>query len=815
MSFRDCIQSAIDAGRVSEKNGQRAQEAFDEALERGLAEGLDEGTAAFQASKQAVESISNLDSTRRWQKVKQMQSAHQIMKRLEGADDPGRELRDIMLEVENSYENVRATAMSGLGAYLRKYKPRALRPSRTDGLDDIVRAVFGEGGDAEAQASAKALLEVQDLLRKWANLHGATIPDSPNARLFQTHDAVKVDNVRKYTLKDGTETNTWVEEHLQPGVLDWEVMRFEGKPIAEGQRREVLMRTYEGIISDGALREKYLIEGGTPNLASRLNRDRFLHYANADAWLTMQTKYGSGNLFEQTIGMVDQMAKDISMLRTFGPSPNSMAEFAVRVAEQRAARIGNAKGADKQATLQQARRDAKAFKEMLEIHDRKVTSADGNFLVQAISGFRTVAVGSKLGGVLIPSFFGDLTNAKIMSKLTGVPQMGLVRRYFDEVAGGAVAQDDAVRLGVIYDNAIGLAHSRIRYFGALDGPHAARVFSDQVYRIGLASAHTQVARNAVGKQFLGFLHDTKGIAWENHPTAAFFEQLGITKSDWDAFRSQPSAEVSGAKFLVPLDMFRSGGRSEQQIAEKFGNAMQAYIRRAVPDTNLDSRRAAGEAIDPNSPWGQIARTMTSLLSFPIALHYNQLRAIRDLPNIRDKMTYAAAYFTFMTASGAIITQAKALASGQQLYNMNPFTQDATETLDFWGRAMLNGGSMGILGDVLMNWININNSQYRPGDPTTELLKSVHKLTLDNMIDMANGDEVEGVKDALDLGNQLIPRFWHTKVIFERELMDAAEREYDPAGYRRAKQYEREHAEGMWWGQGEDPQAIRLETAVGG
>jgi hypothetical protein len=315
-------------------------------------------------------------------------------------------------------------------------------------------------------------------------------------------------------------------------------------------------------------------------------------------------------------------------------------------------------------------------------------------------------------------------------------------------------------------------------------------------------------------QFSGFLHDYKNVSWEDLPTAPFFQQVGVTKEDWDAYRAMDSTILRGAEFLDPVSVYKNGDRRQKEAAERIGAAQQEYIRRVVPDTNLRSRRAAGEAIDPNSAWGQIQRTMTSLLSFPIALHFTHLRNIEQMPRIRDKFVYSAAYFTFLTTAGAAITQAKALISGQQLYSMNFLENSAEQNLDFFGRSVLNGGSMGILGDVLMNWININNSPYAPGNPTTEFLKAVHKVSLDNLIDYANGDEIEGVKDTINLANQVIPKFWHTKLLFERQLMDSIEQEYDPAGYRRAKQFEREHEEGMWWGAGDEPEAIRLETIVG-
>jgi len=814
MSFKDCIDSALQVGRVSADRAEKAKAAHDAELEKARLEGLDEATAELSAARAATEQLSTANATRRWQKLKDIQAAHVITQRLTKAKDPVRELEALMENVNDDYMFVQSVAFSYLDKMLLKYKPRAFRGSRTDGLDDVVMASFGRSASPEAKADAEALKDMYEMLRQWANRHGATIPKSKENHLPQTHDAVRVSRVQEYTMKDGTRSNGWVDDHLRPGVIDWDTMKLDGKLIPVEGRRDALLNMYDGIVADGKMRDKYLVEGGAAgNLATRLGRDRFLHYAGPEAWIEMQGKYGAGNLFQQTIGMVDHMSKEISMLRTFGTSPGSMKEFAARLSENQAGKKAAAAGKNVQSEIKRAQRGKQVFEEMFDIHDRRVTSADGNWAVQAISGARTVAVGSKLGSVLIPSFFGDLTNAKVMSKLYGLPSMGLTRRYFDEIGAGRVGKEDAMSLGIIFEDAIGLAQSRMRYFGALDGPHAARVFSDQVYRIGLASAHTQIARNATGKQFLNFLHTSKKTKFDDHPLAAAMLESGITEKDWNLFRATPSRDVRGGKFLAPIDLMK-GDRDAQAVAEKFGNLLQTYIRTAVPTPNLRSRRAAGEAIDPNSALGQISRTMLSLLSFPIALHFNQLNRIARLPRVRDKLAFGAAYVGFMSVAGAFITQGKALAAGQQLMDMSLFDEEGKLNLDFYGRAVINGGSMGILGDLVMNSININNSSYRPGDPTTELGKALLKVTADNLIDAAQGRPTDIPADVYNLGDQLVPKFWHTKVLLERAILDDLEQQVDPEGYRRSQQYQQEHSEGMWWPSEGAPEALRPETAFG-
>jgi len=806
MSFRDCVQAAVDGQRVSADRGQKAIDAYEQAKAKAEELGHDAGSADTAATSAALETITTGNAERRWTKLKEMQVAHRLIRRMEGSKNPSRSLTELALEMENAYETVQAFAMGRIDQIILKYQPKALRRSSTDNMDEIVHAAFGDVRNPEAGEAAKAITEVLNDLREWANMYGANVPKNKNYSLFQTHDSLKVSSVTQ---------DVWVNDHLQEGVLDWDMIRFEGKLVDPSNRRAVLERVYQGIISDGALRAKYLQEGKTPNLANRMNRDRFLHYSGAQAWLNMQKKYGEGNLHQQLIGMIDGMAKDISTMRVFGPSPDSMRQYVMRLGDQRAAQLDLAKGANKRKEVDRFRRESKVFDDMYTIHTRQTMSMEGNPTAQAISGARSIIISAQLGKVLIPSFFGDQATRRIAKKMHGMPGTGVMGSYFNRVAAGEIGRAQAIRFGIINESAVAMALSRNRFLGALDGPAFSRMFSDQVYRIGLAAQHMTIAREAEGLQFLGWLADTRKLKFDDHPAAPAMLEMGITEKDWDIMRAFPVHNERGATFLLPVELFRVGNAAEKQVAEKFSDFLQTHLRLAVPQPDLRSRRAMGEAIDPNSAMGQLGRTMTSLLSFPVAIHFNHLRRIHQAPDIRNKFRLFSHYLRWMTLSGAAITQAKALMAGQQLHDMTLYTEDDKLNLDFWGRSVINGGSLGILGDVVMNNFNLSNSPYRAGNPSEQFLATAQKATLDNLIDAYNGEEELKIgADMLKLSDAMLPNFWQVDLVLQRTVDDTFTQMIDPAGYEMRKRYEQEHAEGMWWGQGESAQAPNLATAIG-
>lgn len=819
MSWRDCIQSAIDTGRISAKKGAEAQAAYDEAFDRAVAAGEPEGVADGIAAAAAVEDVTSLKAAQRWEKINTMQRAHEVYTRLNESADPARELQEIIVDLEMAAETVRSTTFAGLDAFMQRFGPRfgnlpGLQTSMRV-MDDVVYAAYGDVRSPEAKAHADAVIDARETLRKWANMYGANIPENANAKLPQTHDSGQVQKVLE---------KEWVDDHID--TLDWEVMRFGGKEIPVDERRDILGKTYRGIVNDGFDRGD-IAQVRPPSLGARLNRDRFLYYKDAASYLAMQKKYGAGNFYEQTVNMVEAMAKDISILKMFGPSADSMKEFTKRAAESRAADLNNARPAGRKTLVKKMEKQVKLFEDEYQIHAWHVTSADANIPVQTFGMFRTIAVNALLGGSFIPNFFGDIANAKVMKRVLGMPEISIFRSYPKEFFATRRARAELAQLGVIQEETISLTLGRVRYFGALDGPHWARRGSDITYRLGVASNHTQAIRNAQGKQLLGLWANHANEKFEDLPFAPFLIERGIDAADWDAFRATPLKNVRGAKFLVPVDMWRAGDDNAKKVAQKFMDAMQLFIRIQVPDVSLRSRRALGEWIDPNSAPGQSVRTLSSLFSFPVGIWFNQLRRIHELPNLRDKIAFGTYYFTAMTMAGAGIVQARAFLN--QGFNPEDMTlTDENGYLnDFWGKAVIAGGGLGVIGDLILNSVNMNNSPQFSSNPTMEWLEKAHKLTIDNAIDKTQtaayergwweepGDDIEIGADAAKFIDASVPDLWQSRLIFERSVKDDFMRVVDPAGWERKQQYRQEHEEGGWWNPDEGPTAPNFETAIGG
>lgn len=799
MSFKDCIATAVEDGRLAAKKAKEAERAYDEAFEAGKMEGLSDDAAGDAAAMKALEAVTELKAAKRWQRVNELRKAHRLYKTIEGSATPNEVLMEIPKKVEYAYDRIRGQAMASLDAFILEYMPKIgglVLP--THNLANIVKSVFGEATNPTAAAQAKSIIEVRKFLAKRANMEGATLDLESKSQLPQTHDRIKVRKVSE---------DEWVREHL--AALDWETMRYEGKKIPPQAREEVLRRTYQGIITDGKIRDK-AAQARNTNLATRMSRDRFLWYKDADSWLAMQEKYGAGNIHQQVLGMIDTYARDISTMEVLGPSPNTMREFVKRAAHHRAAELevsGPRKGKSWIAKTNEA---ADSFDKQMDLHSLLTLNGEENVLAQTAATARTTSSSLLLGGVYLASL-GDIAVAKWARQFHGMPETGVIRNYLTHFIDNKASAEQAMRAGIIFESGISLASSHQRFFGPLDGAHWARRLSDVIYRSGLATLHTQAMKNMSGLELLGLFADNAGKKFDELEFNPSLRNFGITEEDWNLFRATPLHNDRGATFLRPIDLWETGTtEAQRRAADKFADFMQMFIRDAVPSPDLRSRSALGENVAASSLAGQLIRTQTMLTSFPATIFFNHMTKIWNLTDPKDKLAQGARFFIYLTLGGAFVTQLKALAQGRDPYDMS--------TLDFWGRSLINGGSLGILGDFVFNNINVSNSRYRPENPLMQQWRAIQGLTLDNLIDYANGEELNLRGDAAKAANQLMPKLWWFRAVWDRKVADELLKMNDPKAYAKLVENQRaqeeETGQGRWWGAGEEPRAPDLEGAFG-
>ena len=789
MTFVDCIRTAVTTDKIKPAKGAAAEQVYNNELAAALASGMSRSAAEDAAASAAVDAITKLTAEARWRRINEMRRTHEIYELFQNSKD----LRDTLITffdgIESAHHRVSGQAMALMAQTIEKYRPRlaGLWHPVSD-MTEIARAAFGQPvKNPVAKVLADELLAAMEYLRKSANAVGATIPQNPNRRLPQTHDWIKV---RRYS-----ETE-WVNDHIN--TLDWTLMRYKGKPIAVADRAAVLKITYEGIRTDGTSR---IVPGhsAADHLAARISQSRFLYYKDADAYLAMQKKYGSGNMFQQTIGLIDSMSRDIAMLEKMGPNPGAMHNFINNLVQRKA---GDESLKSDVSQVSGVRWELNRFEERFKIFNMLVLNGEDSLLAQGMAATRTVLLASKLDGAYLANI-GDFALMKNTAMANKLPGMSIIKAYVQNFVPNEKNRMFAMRSGLIAESAISMASAYQRYFGALDGPVGAKRYADFIFRVGWLTAHTQAAKFAWKLEFMGMLADHAAMKFDDLPFVDLFKEKSITKADWDFFRQTKIYDHRGAKFLRPIDVIQQygPGTREADIANKFMDVILDTGREAVVTPTTREQAALGGAQSAATASGQLLRGVAQLKTFIVTITMRNMRTIMRNPTAGGKLAAAARFFTLLTVGGALVTQLKELANGKDLMDMNITTNPM-----FWVRAALNGGSFGFLGDaVLGSTMSGRDISTSITGPLGELADDTQNIG-EEFIKLFNDEESKIAGRLVTALSTYGPKPWQVRLLIDRHIRDTMLQHTDPAAYRRmvraARKQERETGQGMWWRYGE-------------
>lgn len=795
-AFEDCIRSAVASGKIKQKKGDEALEAYEQAIAAGVAEGLSEQAARDAAGLKAVETMGARTQARKWEKINELRKQHALYQRMMASTDKVETLRDITDEVDIAIDRVRNLMHSQLNDFIERSRPRAaglITPVRH--LDDIVYASYGKVKQPEARELAESISHVMDFGRKLANREGASIPDNKNVRIPQMHSTLKVRRI-KPTI--GESKITWVDDHLE--ALDWEIMRYHGEKIPVNERRAVLERVFDTIASWGDDK----IQPGIPNerLTERLAAQRFLYYKDADAWLRMNKKYGEGNLFEQTIGMVETMARNIALMEKFGPNPAASVNFMFKAAQKKAAEQSLAPGLSGKAKSPKAKVD-KAIADFIQAYNmqsRNLVNADESKLVNIAGNMRTFVAATRLTGAYLANL-GDFAIMKHTALMNNLPLTGHIRTYMKLFVPNKAGRTAAIRAGLGAESATSLAMALQRVVGPLEGGAFVKRMADVVFRSSLLTPHNQAAKWASGMETMGMFADLRKTKFEDLPMVDEFIARGITKEDWDLFRSQAVHDEAGFHLLRPIDLFNKEGRVNRRVAEKFMDYTLDMMRYMVPSADSRVLATLGHTVDPRTWRGQLWKSASMFMAFPTTIMMVHGRNGLRQATGWGRLKYLSTFFLMLTVGGAFVTQMKELAKGRDPLDMT--------TGQFWLRAALNGGSFGMAGDAILGPGSLTDLASGANVRFAQEVKDIIKAGEKRIQQMIEGERLDP-----DLERKLVqffgrngPWIWQMRMLMERNVLDELLKEADPQAYRRLRQMEkrreRELGQESWWGVGED------------
>lgn len=795
MSFLDCINTAAQTGRLKQAKAEEAATAYEEAKAEGLAQGLGEAAAEAAAAQKAVEATTTLVAAKRWERINSMKKEHEIHTLLYASAKPTSALagHNIAAPIDNlsaridfTYASVTDQIMAHLDGVISKFDSKFLGLVKPlENMDNMIRALYGESVEPAAKVLGEQYAQGMEFMRKMLNLEGASIRENENHRAPQSHDRLAVREAGK---------EVWVNDHLKDGVLDWDVMEYQGKDIPVDQRRTVLERVWDAIVSEGTSTEKGAY--GSQGLTARLARQRFLYYKTADSWLEMNGKYGKGNAYNQLLSQVEMTARNVALMRHLGPNPENGAAFAKRTLEnivgQKTLTLG-VKAGEKLRT--ELGRELKAFDDAMAIQMQKVDMGEGDALVQMANSARSLIGTSMLGGMLSTSL-GDVFYGMWFRQIYHLPFVTQIPKMVHALLNFKDFKQQLLNSGIGLESATRMMHDSQRYTLAAEGSHFARMVSEANYRATGTAHWTEAGRGLAGLDFADALGKQVGKNFDDIPFVELMRNVGITEADWNAVRDTPLYEpeyYSGGKLfgkaqhLRPIDMFSgAGSNAGREAANKFLMLQELFIRGSLPISSTRSRALIGGAVSPRSIHGQMVRSMAQFMVMPASTMFTHWRLAMAAPTAVEKAYRFGMLMAYTTAAGALIEQIKEVLQNRSLANMDPI-----ENPQFWLRAMVLGGGGAILGDFIYNNLAAAGGPFSGSNPTVQFGKKLAGAVIEP-VKWALGDENAHVARAeMEAAWALLPKPQPFRFAMERMMYDPLLEHVDPAAYarKRAKELE--------------------------
>lgn len=630
--------------------------------------------------------------------------------------------------------SIAARLQGGLIAKLRaanllRWVNKAGVKDRQDLVNELARitdTAFGrETKNPEAAKAAQIIHEFQERALGMLNAEGAWIGKLPGWIVRQSHDSRRIALAGKgeWTafIKQLLDEKTFAENLATPEEWLGEVWAN----LATGNHL-----TFENVQS-----AKDPAFNGPGNRAKKLSQDRVLHFKDADAWFAYNEKFGTSSIFEAALHGLDKAGKNTALMRVYGTNPEAAfkSDLDRLIVEH------------KSDLEEVGRLSGKSLQHTMDYLLGKGSSSGNPSLSHWGAIVRSLTNMASLGGVVLSSF-PDLATRAAVLRYNGV---GLLERWGSSFSGfgaGAEKREVGDLLGVGLDGTLGTVMSRFSATDNLPGTFAK--IQSRYFQATLLNWWTDGMKRGVGFVLSRNLANAKGLRFgELHPfLRTNLLRYGIAEDHWNVLRRADTQAVGAENFLtaeslsaLPADAFvpllasrmadfeaslgpkvkdraaKIDARRAKLIADERFNldlALHTYYtdqaNEAVTMPGAYERSFLGGATQTGTALGEAVRFLTQFKSFTTAFTTKQLgreflRGATDqngykLGALRTVDGYGiTSLIVGSTVLGYLSMTAKELAAGQ--------TPSDPTKIATWGRALAQGGGLGIYGDFLLGQYN--------------------------------------------------------------------------------------------------------------
>jgi len=597
-------------------------------------------------------------------------------------------------------------------------------------------------------------------------------------------------------------------------MIDWAT----GKVMSDHRFEELLHDSIERGLS-GYTREPSGAYKGSSMLANSRDAHRVFEWKSSAAWLEVAENLGTfESPFEAMMHHMESMSSDIAMMRMLGRNPENTKRFMLSLFEKEGRRLAEEAppGADR-AAIATAKRHNDRLEGDLGSERRRFeniwaeVSGENRVPVNLATAERWANVrhwmsSVQLGSAIISSW-GDLATVSITSRINGLPIMGVLSRAVQLMADVKNADVFAAQMGLTFDSLAHTLGTQDRLMGESTRSGIAAKLASANIRLSGLRRWSQALRTAFATEMSAELARAKGAAWNelDDILRERFSRYGIGEGDWKLIAAAtPWEPRPKAEFLRPTDVLEGGTLAHKVAAEKLAHMMNNEMNYALVDRDAFTRAMLLGDTSPGTLKGEIWRSATQYRSYPATIITMHMARAVARGWDGSRLGHGAATFIGMTLFGAAAMQAKEMAAGR-----DPLSLDATTNVGLrsWGKAILQGGGLGVFGDMLF----IDQTRYGntwagviAGPVAGQIEKVAGDFVLKNLQLAAKGKETHWIGDAAYTAAGVVPgsSLWFSRLAFQRGVLDQVALWADPNAREHFRRLEdtarKEFGQRYWW-----------------
>lgn len=775
MSLETCVIKARDAGKLTDEQ------------------------AADLIEQKDLDPQEVIDSAQIEAYIKRRQNGMQIMKTAEALANArkfdGPLNKGILTLITrhvgaDGVNNINAVSRTVIGVFdakmakmLNQYRGKMFGMGHDkEGTRNLVSSLFGKKGkDKDADEFAAALSEALEYLRLRFNKAGGAIPKLDSWRLPQVHDPFLVAGKFKNEAERLANKQKWVD--FVSGLKIENLKNKDGLPLDEVQQREVLGEMWESIVTQGMNKQSPGQYRGIGKVANRGQHHRILHFQDAESWLKYQEAFGSGDILDMLHSHVKNMADDIAAMEILGPNPGLTFNYLSDVARK--------EGVGETALTQLDT----IFKTQTGIGN----SGTSMKMAAAGSSIRSAATFLFLG----KAFLSALTDPVVLSavsRFNGIPPVKAMHRMMKNM-NPKNSEDRlfAVQIGLVADNWKQAAIGANRYAEVM-GRGWMQKLADVEMRATLMSSWTEANRQAFGMEFMAYTAKQMKTDFDKLPEyyLATLKRYGLDANDWANIQKSETNELKEVKFADGNKILEV----DEVTHRKFMSMVidEGSLAITAPDARTRATMLAGTRRGTIA--GEIMSTATLFKSFPVTMMNTHMARAWTYGTKKQRAEYSLILGAGLWIGGAVAMQAKELAAGKE-----PRPMDDKK---FWGAALLQGGGLGLFGDLLFS----DHNRFNGGVAATALgpaggfIDDTLSLTMGNLQQAYNDEDTDAAVELFDYAARYAtPKPWTlgAALIMDR-LSDQIELAIDPSYARKQREMmyrqKEDYGNDYWWKKGE-------------